>query len=336
MSFTSDHGDKCKRDLGKMNLALAITHSTLCVINIIIHSIGAFLMDAIKKQHKNSTQATLIKHLSISELMWSLVDFTESIFVSVKGDEAKDKLLMKYLGIVELCGIFIVYITLMVYITLDRFFHFYYATRYTTIFSIKRASKFCKLAWVFSAIICATVAVAYKVNGEFDYEEFIFSYVFPVLELVFLATAAVTYSYIYYIFKRQKKISGANLRRQNSVKSENRNQNDPRRPKPQKARKPKLYIPSLIILTFLIFIVVPDIVYLVVDKKDKNIDFAITIRLMYMTCLMSDAVIYIFLQRHVRKELKRRLRKALNINDNQEERPRSQHSDVPGVAVISK
>ena len=70
--------------------------------------------------------------------------------------------------------------------------------------------------------------------------------------------------------------------------------------------KRKLFVSSMIISTFIIFIMIPDLTYLTIvyiKSKPVSINFQSVTWIMYMTGLLSDSIIYIFLQRGVRREL---------------------------------
>ena len=73
----------------------------------------------------------------------------------------------------------------------------------------------------------------------------------------------------------------------------------------------ELYIPTLLILTFIVFMVAPDITYLVyivvLGNNPRTPWFKQMIWMTYGLSFTSDVTIYVFFMADVRKELKKRL-----------------------------
>ena len=83
----------------------------------------------------------------------------------------------------------------------------------------------------------------------------------------------------------------------------------------------KLYIPTLLIMSFVLLMIVPDIVVLtrlIIKTEKPTLEFLHAIWIVYMISLLSDVSIYIFLQNAVYRELLRRIRNiTLILRNNQ-------------------
>ena len=127
-------------------------------------------------------------------------------------------------------------------------------------------------------------------------------YVFPIFYGIFIISAVFVYSYI---FKKLRKsqIAQLKIRRQlqlqmNSLNSKNAvNLNS----------KPKLVVPSLIVLTFLIFSTLPHCLLLVLFFSGWNNIFNFIVML-YLFGLFVDLVIYILSVKSIQQLFRRFLR----------------------------
>ena len=228
----------------------------------------------------------LILNLSLSELIWSMLEISK---IAVKWYYGKHNTVTKHIDILELTGVTLVYFVSMIYITLDRFFKFYLNMKYKSIITRRRTIQVCIVTWILSS--SSAICVVVLNNYNYKYKQIFYIFVYPIVEALFLLSAGVTYGYIIYIYQNQRKPSPENSAPLTHVSGR---------------RKLKIYIPTLLVLTFLIFMIIPDIIYLVcivVPDKEGSMVFLVTIWMLYMISLTCDAAIYIFLQRVVRQEL---------------------------------
>ena len=319
------------------SVGLYATQFILCLVNVILHSIGSSLLYILQKRNRDATQLILIMHLSLSELMWSALAFVKTcinLFDGVK------PIVTEYLTIIELTGVMWIYLISMILVTLDRFFHFYFLLKYNTIFTKRRAMWLCNILWFIGVVSCTAVGAVYY-QEPFEYLDYFYKYIYPPLEFTFLFSAIITYSYILYTYRKNalaRKSKKMEPRRKSrgigvsnkvvpldgEASSSKKDNGDGRAycvghstsppekvPERAKVRKPTLLIPSMIMMTFLVFIMIPDLTYMTIvyiQKKETTEVYNTVTWIMYMTGVPSDSVIYIFLQKTVRRELFRRLR----------------------------
>ena len=251
---------------------------------------------------------------------------------SVRGTSyVREYELSKYLNIVQLTFCYWVYHMMMIYITLDRFFHFYFPFRYGTIFTRFRTKLTCALTWLFSLAAFVVVATMNEVH-TFDFKYFAYGYMYPALEVLFLICAGFSYGYIAHVVRHHNNFSVSRTSTRTDMRR-HRSQDKIIVPRNSLVRKAdydvtddhvilhtsvnishirqnmRLYIPTLLVVTFVLFMVLPDIVYLVYIihfKQPETQAFQAGIWMTYSVSFTSDAVIYVFLQEEVRQELMRR------------------------------
>ena len=127
-------------------------------------------------------------------------------------------------------------------------------------------------------------------------------YIYPTFDVVFLITAIITYVYIFHKYK-QSRLPPTPLHRRSSmvecVKTF------------KVFKQSRFYIPLLLTLTFVVFMVIPEFVNLsrVASGRKSTEDVALTtcLKIMWTLSYLVDAVIYIWMKTSVRKLMKRKL-----------------------------
>ncbi|XP_057303557.1 uncharacterized protein LOC130640955 isoform X1 [Hydractinia symbiolongicarpus] len=254
-------------------------------IAITLHCLGIYLLICLK--HKRRNQDTVILNLSIAEIAMSLFDLTQNILSRGNSVTSTN---IRYLTIAQ-CSFFVLpSFLIMILLTLDRFFEVYLNLQYFIYFNKKKTRILLALCWL-TGLVCGIVLLSLKKFYE-DTSTIIYKYIFPVTEGVFFVVAVVTYTYLYKKFRL--------VRRHPSTESVNRS---------TKATAPKsglrgrnFFAPLLIIATFLIFVMVPDVTNLIlfyILETGTNLHSNILL-LFYAIGFTCDALIYIFLQKHIR------------------------------------
>ena len=248
----------------------------LYLLSIMLHSIGIFLLLTLK--HRRN-QDIIIMNLSIAEISMSLCDFSQNILSRYHNVSAFH---IKVLTITQ-CSLFVVpSFLIMIVLTVDRFLEVYLNIKYHTYvhkFKVKVSLSICWCAGMSIAILLLTLKFR-SINSA----AIIFKFIFPSVEGMFLLVALVCYIYIFNKFKEMKKTP--------TVPSIVR----------KKLECARIFPPFLIILTFGMFVVAPDTVNLYlfyISEKGTNFHANILL-LFYVLGFISDAVIYIFLQKSMR------------------------------------
>ena len=194
----------------------------------------------------------------------------------------------------------------MMYITVDRLLDIYLNIRYEVYWNPHRAAILIKTTWTIGVL----VSIGSIVIHEWNWEDTVFEICYPVLEIGFVVLALFTYTFIFRKFKAGRKpphqpfLKGSNVpaARQNSTFEAFKNS--------------RFYISVLLIFTFILFMIIPDLSFLFLCVLPDNISalqkekIRTVCWISYGIANLSDAFIYIFLQVEVKKYAFSKIRKT--------------------------
>ena len=205
--------------------------------------------------------------------------------------------IQSYVMIVMFNGISIVYYLDMFYLTFDRLVDILLNIKYPLFWNEVKAARLVLATWLLGAIISVVVSLLYHLMG-YKWEDQSFKYCYPILNFGFITLAFVTYSFIFRKFKQTR-----------SSPSQTESNKKPRLTSFQVFRNSRFYLSGLLVMTFVTFIVVPDVIYLFVAVVYGNGTDLLLIGcwISYSISNLSDALIYIFAQHSVRKLLMKKL-----------------------------
>ena len=167
------------------------------------------------------------------------------------------------------------------------------------------------LTWMLGGVVVVTLSLLHY-HTSYDWEEHIFKYCFPILNFSFLIIAFISYGFV---FCKYKQVHTVPPPRNRTVKysaktisvitlaAPPRENRGGRMGVFQLIRSSRFFAIFLLIVTFVFFIVVPDLVYLFVSVLNKNSSHALDIAcwISYAIGNLADCYIYIFMQPSVRK-----------------------------------
>ena len=199
-----------------------------------------------------------------------------------------------YMSIVVFTGIAVVYCMVMVYITLDRLLNILLSLRYKIYCTETKAKHLLQVTWIVALLICTSVSLTYHFNG-YIWQTTFFMYVYPTFDFAFIILALITYVFIFLKYRKSRRkyfqsYSQPNIKRDSTFKI---------------FRKSNFFIPVLLISTFVIFLLIPDLVYLfygIVGNNESDTLFA-TCDVSYAISNLADGWIYIFMQKSIKAML---------------------------------
>ena len=204
-------------------------------------------------------------------------------------------------------AIWIVNILTLGFLTLDRFAEVYLNIRYEICVTRNMTLLTIFVIWI-AGIAIGTTSISIDLslpNIDMIFYEF-FEYLWIVLSSIVLLNAISVYLYIYKKYsENQRKVS--NVVNRNNLNSNNKIEHKIRGTGRRHIKKPKVFIPLFIIVTYCIFVYIPDIVYIYGLKTMNNayiLDRIFVI--LYSMNIISDVTIYILLQRGIRLSLLKR------------------------------
>lgn len=197
----------------------------------------------------------------------------------------------------------------MIYITIDRFLVIFLNIKYPVLWSPRKAAYLVLGSFSFSCIISFATSFSwafYRWNASKIYHV----YIYPILAIVFLASFLITYIYIFQKLRknwREKKV----LRTQLSQGS----QTSCSAAAPNKS-KFNLYTPTLIIFTFSIFVVVPNMIKIVDEMTYSRVPrFIRTTQWVLLPMgFLLDALICLYSSKMIQQKLKHYFRGKRTID----------------------
>ena len=276
----------------------------LNIVNVILHSLGTSLLISTYKTRKQEVQHIYLINLSITECLINLLDilrnFPELIEVN-KDARVIVRGVSEYLIIFSYAGISVVYYVTMVYITLNKLMEIVLTISYPIYWNERKAKYSVYTTWVIAFFMSSAVALSHAFT-TYNWEHAFFMYFLPMVDFGYVILAVLTYAFIFSKYKHSKLNPPAAMFKGNIGK--------PKESAFHMFRKSKFLMAGLLIMSFLVFMIIPDLIYLFLlilpRKTSKYIQFGCWIS--YACSNIVDAFIYIFLQRELRKVLKKKMR----------------------------
>ena len=259
-------------------------------VAVVIHLLGLLLMSRVKFKPLN--QRILIIHLAFVELLFNLYQLHVYIFwMKYRWDPDSTS------GLVD--RFFFLFLAtanklIMIYLICDRLLDIHLHLRYPIYFTEQRVKNINIVIWLFSAMyaLIMTVLIKVKIGGG---TLLLVCYLFYLgKDLVIVISALVTYGYLYMKVRHFRAIDNShrNLEMKSKIRVSNRS---------------KFLLPCLIIATYLVFNITAIVMYLYkTHLLQKGLAKSLVSEISHWFWIfghISDGVLYIFLQKDVKKKL---------------------------------
>lgn len=272
----------------------------VCLVSITLHVVWLYLL--YKSSIPNRSQRILLINLSLSETCFMVCEVLKIAFKRYAN-------IHHFVSIVQLTGFDSMYYFVMIYLTADRFFEMYLNLVYSLYWNGKRAQNLLVL-WVISAGL-ATVAFLLNYFELQKYVRLCYVVICPIMEVIFLVVAIVTYGYIirtsWHLYRKNRKVLASCssttttdcFTTSTGLSSADANHRGGKKQPSRRSFQRKLLLPSLLILTFVFFMFIPDVVLMfryIRDLHGPSLDeWMSVVFTIYFLAFTADAVIYIFL-----------------------------------------
>ena len=288
----------------------------LNITNVILHSVGAYALISVYSTCRHKPQRMYIINLAICEgiinaieIVRSVADFASELY------EWKEicTLVRHYALIISFTGISFVYYLGMMYLTVDRLAKIVLSLKYPQYWDEHKTKYLVLATWMFGITVSVGVLMACE-YAEFQWESFFFQYIYLPLEISFIFIAIATYTLIFRKFANS-------TRKLSNISAMGLPMIIKNKTKFAEFRKSFFFIPVVLILIYVTFMIIPDLTYLCVGVIQNNpsntLRYACWIS--YGTSNFLDAIIYIFFLEDVRKHLREKLTCCLS---------RQEHLDI--------
>ena len=189
----------------------------------------------------------------------------------------------------------------MIALTLDRFLEVYLNLKYPLHCTKRKTRIALHIAKGLSLLLFIGFCIGYRHYNEVH--SILALYFWPITEGTFLVVALFTYTYLFIRIRRNRKNFSKIMKSVQRTRSETQEAIFRRRNLKRILRK--FYVPSLLIATFILFWIFPDMVEFVkmVQGEPVSSEVSLVINICYALAMFSDALIYVFSTLPIRKYL---------------------------------
>ena len=285
------------------------------VFNVFIHSLGLYLLNCLSRRGKGNVQMIYIMNLSATELIINMFSFSRNLVRLLPSLETmrqshKYRDVEMYSYILDYQLKFCLYMW-MLYITIDRVCGVLLNLNYSQYWSETKAKLLVGATWTVAFSFMIYMCVMFTLDRLRDEKHMhaaqlfqIANYVVMVMDFSFVVTAACAYIFIFYRYQRSR--LNRFLSRKASVPSKSCGGGGGKNVWGL-FRRSRFYVSVLLISTYLVFTILPDLLWTFGVVERNNLQFLMTI--MYATSHMADGLIYIFMHERVKKMFFRKVKR---------------------------
>ena len=280
-----------------------------CIIKtsaIFLNSLGIYLLSQVRNTRTN--QNMILMNLSSAEILLCLLSTTKDIIRMVRISGKEDSPGQRIFRALSYGFIFTYYL-LMISVTLDRLLMSVLSIKYRIIMTTLKIKIILAVSWITGQALGLRLCFLTQIEQQNVLNIFIS----PILSGVFILSASITYSYIFYKLNNRKRYLHKNTRGNSAKKANQVSQ--------QRDDLKKFYsVTGLIILSFTILVAIPStlknfLIYPNYKDPYQTLEYLISTALHYAN-YAADPCIYIFLQPSIRRLLKNKVTFCGNNQDN--------------------
>lgn len=260
----------------------------IIILVVVLHIIAVVWLLQRKCRRVSESQRLFLINLSLSEILIAGIGLLRRLF-ALKTSQRIDF----YMILVQNTGCILAYYLIMIILTADRFFEVYLNIRYPIFWNGKRSRYIMCFVWLVSFIVSViSIAIQQSITIE-EFFKFCYVYYFPIAELIFLIVATTTYSYVLKLIRRNRLQRLSTSVRFDMTECCINTGTQNRRKRVRKMRG--FVVPTLLIITFILFVIVPDLIYFFsyILKRPVHSILDRLLPFIYYFGFSSDAFIYI-------------------------------------------
>lgn len=263
-----------------ISLAQTVSSIAVLTLSVVLNSLGVYLLKQLKSpRHMN--QIHILMSMSFSEVLLGVVSIVH-VVANLAGYERESSHISVYCEEI-ITGLSVTYYIILFMLTLDRLLACVLLLQYPRIATTKRTLLCLSIAWVIGVI----VAFPFFFYSPDTFYEIRYKYIYISLDGIILAVVFITYSYIFHKTSRKHRTASSTVQRRGKM----------------------LFVITIIIATFILLLVIPDILYeyrFMIHDIGSDVEMGI-IMFCWELNYLSDPGVYIFLQRNVRTVLRRKI-----------------------------
>ena len=273
--------------MNSLHLIIVILGVIVCFLALLLHVIAVTLLCKLKSAALKGSQKYLMICLCFTEIGLCVTFISNRIIFIL---HFQKHIISVIISIFQATVLGMMYAIVMIIITVDRFLEFQLTIKYT-MFCTVRLTKIVVLFFIFLTSVVFSLVLVLFARSSWNYQKFLWLYVYVPGNIVFVVTASLIY---FFIFKKLRKNRRDFERRRRDVNV-----------CVQKKSTFKLFVPSFIIVTFVIFTVMPNLILVFSSMENIPKLFQYIWMILYPTGWILGPLIYIFSLKAVRKKIRR-------------------------------
>lgn len=280
-----------------MNIVLYASMLVAAILNICLHITCCYLLVCLYKNGEQTFQQIYLINLSVSEIVMTAIVLACSILGLLPCSGFGGVVVIRnFIHVVGHSGANTVYYLSTMYVTVDRLLEIALNLRYPVYWSLTK-TKYLLLATWFFGIVVAGVSFSFTLENTSDVFTILYSHFFPILNTVFLVTAIFSYYFIFAQYKRTRVIPVRSRIHTSALRV---------------YRNSRFHIPMIIILSFFIFNILPDIIGYLLSSDETATELMVNVCFLLTIFLgILSSYVYVFIKRPVKLLLKKKRKELL-------------------------
>ena len=273
------------KNIRRMSLFWLVVSFVCSVLVIILHIIALSLLIKVNLVNLSGSQRYLLIFLCLTELGFGMSFFLDNFPVL--------DIIHKQLFIFEATPLYFMYLSIMVILTLDRFLEFRFNIKYFIIWSSRKTVIILSLCLCFSLIIF--ICLLPFSTEVYSYKKYWIAYIYGPIACFYCLLASLTY---YHIFKKIKENRKQSHELKKHITKDQLNQ------LAQNKKRTQVFLPSFIILTFILFNIFPILLIVLNDFVFPEVEWlGGLLTVLFELGWMADPLIYIFTLKSIRRKI---------------------------------
>ena len=261
---------------------------------VVIHLLALTVLFKFKVDSLSGNQKYLLASLCITELTLGANLILISSFTIIHTDHSYT--INNILHISFYFPLYFTYFSIMILITIDRLLEFRSNIKYFLHWFPKKFKKILLAVTAIYMSIFIFITFFKLVDGY--YRKYLMTYVIPIFSGFFLVLASCTYYQIYKKIKENRKTN-------DRIKQVRQVKNSYKQIFSNQKKRFQIFLPGLIIATFILFSIVPNLLWVVYSFKEEHEALKMIITISFSIGWVVDPMIYIFCLKPVRMRMKR-------------------------------
>lgn len=269
-----------------VHFPLAVTQTTFSILPITALILGIYLLQQPNTFHEN--QCLYLKAISVAELMF-IIPLDVLPYLRIY-NQTKD--LYDYIALYAINGCAVPWLTMTIALTIDRLAQVYLNIKYDLYINKKLTKRIIFMSWTIGAI-CLFGTCLVKYVYQYDSLKFTHMVIMQIYNVGIVISLVFTYTYIYKKIKKVRCINGASGTITSSMTTK------------RQTERRSHFIPGLIVMSYILFVMVPQITNFIVlqilKTKQSTITMFLITTILFDFGSLINVLIYILMNKSLRR-----------------------------------